>query len=49
MTRSSEPRYLLQVAPGAGEDGAWVGEVTECTSLSTRTKQVYQELTRDGL
>jgi hypothetical protein len=48
MTRSSKPRYLQQVVPGAGEDGVWIREVTECTSLRTGPKQVYRELSRDG-
>jgi hypothetical protein len=28
VTRSPEPRYLEEVAPRAGEDGVWLGEVT---------------------
>jgi len=45
MTWSSEPRYLLQVVPGAGEDGVWVREVTECTSLplATHTKYMFRK------
>jgi hypothetical protein len=35
---SLEPCQLGQVAPRPGEDGFWVGEVAECTSLLLATQ-----------
>jgi hypothetical protein len=38
---SPEPRAVGQVAPRAGGDEIWVGEVAECTSLPLANQQEY--------